>query len=492
MKNFKFFSILIVLLFSIFSVNGIVFNQNGDFTIELISPQETKISNQDITTSYSFKIKNNLNQNQIINISPQNLFGFDILQNPGMLNLEPNQELDITLIYRANSEFDYQTDIQSSDVIKISLQGSYQGKFDFPILIQSQEDSVSFTLRTEILPVEEIEDLFLVRIASNQLSPIQPLRYTISAEQIELERELEISVFLNDVEVDSFVKAFSPQSRYEIFEFEISPQLDPAEYNFKVSAKLKREDSSYIEWVDIQNLNIVNYNPEFQIKEDVSIGLFSNKISLEITNNGNTKDTFTREVEVSTLKQFFFSANVDYIIEDSTAKLELNIDKGETKTLEYKFNYVSFVIILLTLIVIVIYLVLRKLSNPLAIETKLYDIKKSKHEGVKSLKVQVGFENIKAEEIEDLKVIFRMPTYLTVKDNSFLLTAPKQVLKGATQYKMVWEFKRFEKEDARILGFTMVNSKGILGDVRLEDLEMEVKINGKVKKYYKSFPIIKG
>ena len=85
-----------------------------------------------------------------------------------------------------------------------------------------------------------------------------------------------------------------------------------------------------------------------------------------------------------------------------------------------------------------------------------------------------------------------MPSYLSVKDDSFLLTPPKQVLKGKSHYKLIWDFKRFEKEDSRILGFQMVNSKGILGDVRLEDLEFEVKINGRVKRYYTSFPVIRG
>ena len=492
MKASKLLISIFLLLGLIFSASAITFNSNGDFTVELTSPQEIKVSSDDIKASYTFKLTNNLNSIQTLTLLPELVEGFDILQNPQTITLNPQETREIEFIYRANSAFNYRTDIQSSDTIKISLQGSYQGKFDFPVKIESQSDSASFTLRVDIVPKEEIQDLFIVRLASTQLSPIQPLRYTISAEEIGMQREVEIRVLKNEQEIERFTTIFSPTNKYEIFEKTISPEIYPNDYEFKVSVRYKREDGSYVEWLDIQTIPVVKYNPEFTKKEDISIGLFTNSVKYELTNTGNTQDTFMTQVNVPFWKSFFFSANVDYTIENSKAKLELEIDKGETKTLMYKFNYISLVILLITLIVIVVYLAIRKISNPLAIETKLYDIKKSKHEGVKSLKVRIGFENIKAEEIEDLKIIYRMPTYLTVKDNSFLLTAPKQVLKGSSQFKMVWEFKRFEKEDARILGFTMVNARGILGDVRLEDLEIEVKIKGKVRKYYKSFPVIKG
>ena len=49
-----------------------------------------------------------------------------------------------------------------------------------------------------------------------------------------------------------------------------------------------------------------------------------------------------------------------------------------------------------------------------------------------------------------------------------------------------------EQEDSRILGFALVNKRGILGDIKLPGLEIEVKVEGKVRKYYESFPTIKG
>ena len=85
-----------------------------------------------------------------------------------------------------------------------------------------------------------------------------------------------------------------------------------------------------------------------------------------------------------------------------------------------------------------------------------------------------------------------MPSYLQVNEGSFLLTEPKHVLKGKDQFKLIWDFKNFDQNDSRIIGFQLVNKKGVLGDIKVPDIEFEVKVHGKQRKYYASFPIIKG
>ena len=80
---------------------------------------------------------------------------------------------------------------------------------------------------------------------------------------------------------------------------------------------------------------------------------------------------------------------------------------------------------------------------------------------------------------------------MNVKEGSFLLVEPNHVLKGRDLYKLVWDFKKFEKNDSRILGFTVVNQRGVLGDIVLPEIEFELKINGKTIKYYEELPIIR-
>lgn len=56
----------------------------------------------------------------------------------------------------------------------------------------------------------------------------------------------------------------------------------------------------------------------------------------------------------------------------------------------------------------------------------------------------------------------------------------------------MWDFKNFSLEDSRVIGFTLVNKRGVLGDIRLPDVEFELKTGVKQRRYYKGFPVIKG
>jgi hypothetical protein len=183
---------------------------------------------------------------------------------------------------------------------------------------------------------------------------------------------------------------------------------------------------------------------------------------------------------------------MEYSRSDSEYEFSSELQPGEQKELYVSLRYGIIVVILIILIIIFGIRAYLQYKNPLEVDVFLEDIKKVKHEGVKSFKVKIGFENIRREEIDTLKVIFKMPSYLHVKDESFSITPPTKVLKGSNSYKLMWEFKRFEKGDSRILGFELVNSKGILGDIHFEDLELEVTVKGKKSKYYVGIDTING
>ena len=180
------------------------------------------------------------------------------------------------------------------------------------------------------------------------------------------------------------------------------------------------------------------------------------------------------------------------LIENGEHTFSSTVAAGETETFEISFRYGIILLILIVIVIIWGIRTYQEYKNPIEVELKFEKIKKVKHEGIKSFKVKLGFENIRKEEIDTLRVTFRMPSYLHVKDESFSLTPPTKVLKGSSKYKLIWEFKRFEKGDARILGFDLTNSKGILGDIHFEDLEFEVIQKGKTSKYYTKIKTIQG
>jgi hypothetical protein len=478
---------------------GTNYNSQGSFIVSIKNQDET-VFNDNIDSTYTIYIKNRLNKDQNIYINVPKISGFDVKVNPGTnISLKPYEEKKVTLEFTANSNFDYSPNIISPDTIVISQKENYEGNFEFPVTIQSEIDnneSVMIKFGLNIVKKEKEPLNFKVRIASNFVSPKEPLKFSILSENLYNKSiKANVYVLLNNEKVLDENIIFSPKNNYDIEQINIPLKYNPGKYDAKVVVRVKTNTSMINEWFDEKEITIKPYhNLIVSYSEDKNI--FVDKFKYNFNNLGNVKENYILNINKSFFKDLFLNINKNNISKiektNNNTKIYLTINKGQKISINYEYNYIPLYIILFVIFVIIIYIAYRNNSNPLDVETKIYDIVKVIHEGVKSLKIRIGFENIKEEKIDQIKIIFRMPAYLAIKENSFLLAEPNHVLKGKNQYKLVWIFKNFEKGDSRILGFTLVNSKGILGDIRIPDLEIEIKINGKIRKYYKSFPIVRG
>lgn len=487
-KNF----LLFVFLFSFFlsSASAFVTNEGGDFTISFDSQKEVVV-NTNMETTFSVLVENNLNLTQDIYFDFDEVSGWDNIMEDTEFKLEPFESREVEFTLRANSNFDYSQNVVSSDTIKIGRKDDYRGFFQFPVLIESSQDQVSLVFQIEVLPEDDLKTSFLPRISSQEVSPVSPLGFTVEATDIGSTHNVSIISKMGPYEFDIIETSFSRDSAYKIFSIPINSSIEPGSYSTRITVRKETQGDSAQEWYTSKPIEVVEYS-NVEVVESTKTTLFRDVVELHVVNNGNVEDSFSKTINYSFAKGLFFTSNVEAQDVAEGSRIEISLDKGESTTVVYGYNYVSLYVILLVLIVLLSYIYYRKTSNPFDVETKVYDVKKDKHEGLKSLKIRLGFENIKAERIDTLKVIFRMPAYLKIQEESFLLTPPNQVLKGSSQYRLEWNFKNFEKNDSRILGFAMVNSKGILGDIHFKDLEFEVKIDGKVKKFYSSLPVVKG
>lgn len=485
------FVLLIFLSFVGFGFSSDIYNKDGDFVVET-DVMKNLIYNDDIKTNYSFYVENKLDRVQqfFINIPRQS--GWDIKFGESNFSLASGGKKRIDVKFEANSDFDYSTNVVSPDVIQISQQEDYSGYFKFPVIILGEEENVTMTFDVSIEKRPKPEIVFEPKLSSEPISPISPLKYTITAGNLEDEKNVIVEVKLGDLVLTSFNDTFTPNNNYKIYQEEVGTYIFPGEYNAMITVSLLSEDGkSSKQWYESGSFEVLVYDNLYVAQDNVRT-VFDEKYFISIANKGNTKSVYEKEVEFGFFTSLLFGSNTDYEKTSNGVLFREELDVGESKVIKYTVNYIPIYVILVVLVVIVSYIYYRKTSNPLDVETKIYEVKKVEHEGVKSMKVRIGFENIKEHEIEHLKIVFRMPSYLNVKDNSFLLTEPNHVLKGKNQYKLIWDFKRFEQEDSRIIGFTLVNSKGVLGDVRIPNLEIEVKVSGKIRKYYSSFPIIRG
>lgn len=486
-KNILNLFLVLFLVSGVFAID--TYKSGNEFSVS-VSELDKSAYNDEIKLVYSFTIQNLLSKNQefFINIAPKDGWSLNYEDN---FILNSGDTKEVLLEFSANSDFDYSSDVVSSDVIKISQRDDYSGYFQFPTEIRGSSEVISLKfganiLKNEILPVE-----YMTTISTEKLSPISPLKYTIRADNLKQDQTVNIVVQLDNKIIGTFNDDFKKDNYYKIFNQNIPETIAPGNYGVNILVKYSDSEGKSTIWEKRGNVEVVRYE-NLIISESLEKSLVKDKFIINIFNNGNTKSTFEKNIDIGFLKYFFFGSNIEYANTEDGIVFSIPLEMGEETQLEYYFNYLPIYVISVILIILVSYIYYRKNSNPLDIETKIYDIKTVSHEGVKGLKIRIGFENIKESEIEEVKVVFRMPSYLNVKENSFLLSEPQKVLKGASQYKMTWDFKRFEKNDSRILGFALINSRGILGDIKLPDLEFELKINGKIRKYYKAFPVIKG
>ncbi|MCA9497306.1 MAG: hypothetical protein KC589_10275 [Nanoarchaeota archaeon] len=492
------FKLIIAFFLSLFMIGNIcaaTYNQNGDFVIT-IDKQTQKVINDNINAEFSFTVKNNLNFNQIIKLNLTQMSGWDVDANFESFKLAANEEKEILIRYRANSDFDYSTDVSGPDVIKISQVEGYKGYFSFPVKIIGANQNFGFEFKVDVDKKEKIPVSYQVKFSTNKLSPVSPIGYSITGLNLEETQEVEIKVELGEYDLGEFKTTFTKENNFKVFQEKIYSSISPGDYNAKVTIRHPQAGSNLVsEWSGNSPLTVVKYT-NLPNSSSLKKTFFSDTYIIDIRNEGNVESEYTEFIELGFIKSILGSPNVEsenYIEEiDGGIKIKTTVGRGEFVEIIYKVNYIPVYIIFLVAISLASYIYYRKSSNPLDVETSIYDVKTVRYEGVKSIKLRIGFENIKESEIELIKLTFRMPSYLNVKENSFLLSEPNHVLKGKNQYKLIWNFKRFEKNDSRIIGFVLINKKGILGDLKLPDLEIEVKSNGKVRKYTNSFPVIKG
>lgn len=496
-QYFKLFFIFFMCIFYSGTAFADQLNEYGQFSL-LIPEFEQSIYNDNPVFNFGFLVKNNEDFNQEINLEFEEVLGWNVITEDLSFILQPNEEREIFVEFKANSEFEYSQRFSGQDRIIIKLNDGYSGVVYFPITVMSGDEEVDFVFEGNILSRDDTPVYFIPKISSSRVTPEVPIGFSVESKDLIQSEIILVELFLNDEKLYSSNNNFELNHQYQVYQQEVSSFYDPGRY--LVELVVRHEDSqsnSAREWNARQEIVIDEYK-NLQVDSEFSKNMIKDEAKLIIKNLGNVDDTFNHSIEHNFFMSLFFGAeyadgtDISYEETQGVVMLEVDLEKGESFEIYYYYNFIPLYVILFVVAILIMYIYLRKTSNPLSVETRVYEVKKDSHEGVKSLKLRIGFENIRSEEIDSLKMIFRMPNYLSVKDDSFLLTPPKQVLKGKSHYKLIWDFKRFEKEDSRILGFQLVNSKGILGDVRLEDLEFEVKINGKVTRYYTSFPVIRG
>lgn len=458
--------------------------------------RNTIVSTNRDEVEFSFTLKNTLNEMQEFNVSINPSTSWEIEPSNFIVRLNPLEQREIKFKVLIPDNLGYTRIVDSQGLSKFVLDDDYFGVFNFPIFVDpvGDEDTLEIVYRLEVYAPMNLPVDFTIEPSTTRMSPEFENTLRILAQNLDeggSSTTAKVSKSIGGVELPSQDITFSYIRDVVDVSFEIPSTIEPGNYQRIVTVSLESDGGRSQQWQLRDSVQILEFE-QLLIREEESTNLWSVNHRVFIENVGNTNSGYEVAKNFAWYERIFLSSNVDYSIINSEHVFSIEILPGEEKNIDISIRYGIILLLILIVLIIVLIRLYLVYKNPLEIDVKFESIKKVKHEGVKSFKVKIGFENVRKEEIDTLRVVFRMPSYLHVKDESFSITPPTKVLKGSNKYKLMWEFKRFEKGDARILGFELVNSKGILGDIHFEDLEFEIISKNNTAKYYTPIETIRG
>ncbi|MFT4244084.1 MAG: hypothetical protein ACMXYB_01370 [Candidatus Woesearchaeota archaeon] len=495
-KSLQLLIILGILLSQIVSFS--TFQQYNQNTYSFITQENinTIISTNREEVEFSFTIVNKLDAQQDFNISINPTLNWEVLVENPQITLNPHERKEIKFLVLVPQNLGYTRIVDSQGLSKFVLDDEFFGVFNFPIFINplEDEDTLEVVYRLEVYAPMNLPVDFSIEPSTTRMSPEFENSLRVSAQNLDESKQItkvKISKQIGEVELETKELNFSYLRDVIDISFSIPEIIKPGNYDRIVRVSLEGEYGRSQQWKLRDSVEILEFE-RLEINENTFTNIWSIGEKIEVTNIGNTRSLHTVEREFQWYERFFFVSNTPYVRDGTNYIFQIQVEPSETSEFAYEIRYGIILVLLFIVVIISLIKVYFKYKNPLAVEIDFEHIKKVKHEGIKSFKVKVGFENIRSEEIDTLRVTFKMPSYLHVKDESFSITPPTKVLKGSNKYKLIWEFKRFEKGDTRILGFELVNSKGILGDIHFEDLEFEVISKNSTAKYYTPVDSIRG
>ena len=473
------------LLTSVFSIQ--TYNEQGEFSV-FVENRHLEFIERDITHTFTFNISNNLNtkQNFSLNLGDQNGWEQNFEEENFLLNKNSSKEISFTV--KTNRDFGYTSKIVGPDETVIKTRDEYVGPYLFPITISGRNENVEVVFEVTIKPPTST---FEGEIISPVISPNKPLEYSLHASNFKDEISGKVRVELDNIFLSAKELSFTEDTHTQILSSRIPSTIAPSIYSVEIFFEVEEEEGKISEWKFSKDIKVEEFKkiiPSITSKRS----LLQRRDTISLENIGNVKDTFTKKIPFTWYDRLFFTSSHNYEIEDNVVVFSIELEQGERFELWYSLNFLGFYLISILIVLIYGIILFRKITGPLDVEVQVHDFKKVLHEGIKSFKIKIGIENLSKREIKKLEVIFKMPVYLKIKPKSFIVLEPKKVLRGRTQYKLLWRFKNLKHNETRIIGFTLVNEKGILGDLNFPDLELNIYKKRKKRTFYSKIPTIKG
>ena len=487
----KFIFIIFFILFSFFEVfsQNIVLVENEDYKVE-IEDKVDIILYGDLEKTYELIVTNKKDNNQVITLSPKTYVGWEHQVFPKSIIVPKNSQKSINLVYTFKEDFEqYILKEKSENYILLEVLEVEKGSFEFEVeVIGNIKETINLNLFIDKDYFKNLE--FNPILKTSHISPEKDLVFELFGADINKRDDMKFSVLLNNIKLDDFYKSKDlGLSNYAYF-FKIPNTIESnKEYELKIILYYEED------LAEPRTFKTNIFINEFKniITKDVSNETFSfwenRKVLIE--NLGNVKDTHKEYVNASNIEKMFLTSNYEIKKDDNGYYFEVEINPNQKVYLDYKFEYTLLTTIIIIILILVALRFYYFLKVPLDLEVGIDDINKTQGEGVGSFKLKIKIENFKPKTFQKVYVVVKLPIYLKIFENGFLIQEPDKLLKGKNFYKLVWSLENVRKFDTRYIGFLVANELKVLADINIPPVEVQILENEKLVSYYLKIPKIK-
>jgi len=361
-----------------------------------------------------------------------------------------------------------ESELRITPLSKISV-GTYNQKIiikDFKdnvlqeILIPVKIGPFDYAVNTQLIMPEAIDprDSPTIKVMVENLYPY---------DLINLDLELSSSIYKESQKID----LLGNEKVIKEFRFSVDPTVKAGDYIVTATVKNK----AAVVGKDAQRISLSQFSDvtEKTIKEE---GLFSTTITVEKTNEGNSKAAGKTVFRMTAFQKLFSSYNIKPTeVTNQEGQYvyvwDFVLEPGDSYIVSVKTNYgVLFLGVLILLAII--FMGHHLLSKKITITKKVMEVKKTK-DGISGMKIMLHIKNKSAGNFNKVKIVDYLPK-LVAPSKDFGTIKPTNVQRSASgSIRVIWDIPRLERGEERIISYKIRSKLSIIGRFGLPSAVVE-------------------
>lgn len=302
---------------------------------------------------------------------------------------------------------------------------------------------------------------------SRKIDPKDPVRVYVKLENQnkKILNNVKVKLRSSVINKDYDVSLKPLETKKLTFEAAIDPLTQPQEDAMKVTVvSIEGPEVYQFELTPVQ-YTIISYEDFMQDSVDERTTLKTIR-TITLTNNGNSQYIDKYRMPTNLIHSLFTTSQPESLKLGDSLIWDLNLQKGETKTIIITTNYRPLAFLLLAMAVLVIaYFIFR---SPIVM-TKQAVVSGTREGGISDLKILLIVKNRSNKKVKSVNIIDLIPRIAALKQDQEIGTVmPDKTIHNDLQGTLLkWNIDQIDAHEERLISYKIQSKLSILGGVTL-------------------------